>query len=265
MKICANLSLLFTEYSLPDRFLAARDSGFVGVEIQFPYDTPLIELIDAGQQSDLPVVLINVPAGDLMSGGLGLACQYRQRDAFKRAIDQCLVYAQALNVDCVNVLAGRSESSQHWRRDYDTFLGNLDYAADQLREIGVKAVFEAINTHDMPGFLIHSTAHMQQVILDLNHTNVAMQYDVYHMARMGEPVTAQLPELIHQVGHMQIADTPNRHQPGSGDIRWQELFATLHKLDYRQWIGAEYKPTGKTQDTLQWLQQDWLQGNTGYH
>lgn len=253
LKLCANISLLFNEYPLLDRFAAAADQGFTAVEIQFPYEYPLAELQRVQQQNHLQVPLINVAAGDLMEGGEGLASVPKQRDAFRRALDQCLSYAEGLAVESVNVLAGRCSSEKDRHRYYDTFLHNLDYAADQLRSVGVKAVFEAINTFDMPNFLIHRTAHMQQVINDLNHNNVAMQYDIYHMARMDEPVAEQLTSLLPAIGHIQFADTPERQEPGTGELDFSGLFAQLAEQQYDRWLGAEYRPSQHTSKTLQWM------------
>lgn len=259
MKFCANLSLLFTDVELLQRFDAARAEGFSAVEIQFPYDAELPELIDAQQRNELAVALINVPADDLMNGGEGLACVKQKKDAFKQAVDQCLVYAETLKVDCVNILPGRCLDEKKRGHYRDTLMENLDYAADQLASINVLATFEAINTDDMPGFLIHTTQQMQDVLADINHRNLAMQYDIYHMAKMKEPVCKQLEELLHsdnrqdRIGHLQFADTPQRGEPGSGELNFNALFSTIEQSPYQGWLGAEYKPTQSTAASLQWF------------
>lgn len=253
MKLCANISLLFTEEPLPERFPAAAEHGFAAVEIQFPYTEDLSLLRDKQQQAGIAVALINLPAGDLVHDEAGLACCPRRVDEFKRAVDQCLPYAERLKVDCVNVLAGRCADINRAEHGYETFLRNLEYAADHLRDIGVRTVFEAINTFDIPDFLLHSSAHMQQVIRDLNHSNLAMQYDIYHMARMGEAISEQLPALVSHIGHIQFADTPGRHEPGSGELPLADLWQQLRELRYPHWIGAEYHPSGRTADSLEWM------------
>lgn len=260
MKLCANISLLFNEVALLQRFDAARHHGFNAVEIQFPYELELPELLDAKNSSQLDITLINVGAGDLMLGGEGLAAVKNKRDEFKQAVEQCLTYAEALQVDCVNILPGRCLNEKQRGHYRDIFLENLDYAADQLRSIGVLATFEAINTHDMPGFLIHSTRQMQAVLADINHGNLAMQYDIYHMARMDEPVEEQLQQLLNserahdRIGHIQFADTPDRGQPGTGSLDFSRLFNIIGDSQYQGWLGAEYKPTATTADSLEWLE-----------
>ncbi len=258
MKLCANISLLFTEYPLSDRIKAAAGQGFEGVEIQFPYDTfPTIQaaktLREALDETALPLALINMPVGDLMAGGDGLASHPKRRDAFKYAVDQCIAYTELLGVKQVNVLAGKTTDEFHEEHHYDVFLENLNYCADTLGSIGITTLFEAINTCDMPNFLIHSTAQMQQVVQDLNHRHIALLYDVYHMSRMGEPVVEQLPDLLDQIGHIQFADIPDRNEPGTGDLAFNEVISLLAQKGYANWLSAEYKPTVNTDSSLKWM------------
>ncbi len=260
MKLCANISLLFNELELVQRFNAAHQHGFNAVEIQFPYECELPALVSAKNNNQLDLALINVGAGDLMAGGEGLAAVKNKRDEFKQALDQCLIYADALQVDCVNILPWRCHNKKHSGHYRDTLLENLDYAADQLHSIGVLATFEAINTIDMPATLIHSTQQMQAVLADMNHNNLAMQYDIYHMARMDEPVAEQLQYLLNsektqdRIGHIQFADTPERSQPGTGSLDFNGLFKTINNSPYQGWLGAEYKPTTSSSDSLDWME-----------
>ncbi|MYM62081.1 hydroxypyruvate isomerase family protein [Pseudomaricurvus sp. HS19] len=253
MKFSANLSLLFTEHPMEDRFAASRSCGFEAVEIQFPYALEPRQIADQLQQFNQQLILINVPAGDLMSGGAGLASHPKRRDEFKRAVELCAHYAEQLQVPQVNVLAGRETDDYPPEAHYDQLLHNLDYCAGQLGSLGITTLFEGINTFDMPGFLIHNAEQMQQVIHDLNHPRVAMQFDLYHMARMQQPMESLIPELCRHFGHVQFADTPDRHQPGSGELPWQRLFALLEECGYEGWLGAEYTPSGHTEDSLGWL------------
>ncbi len=252
MKLCANISMLFTEYSLLDRFEAARNCGFSAVEIQFPYGESATDLSKRKRDSDLSVALINCPAGDLMSGGFGLASHPQRRDEFFRAVEQAVTYAEALDVKKINLLAGRADPNVAVEHHRDVFLENLNDCATQLKTLGITTVFEAINTIDMPNFLIHRTEQMLEVLSDLNHDHVAMQYDLYHMAKMQQPIKEQLPDIIHHIGHIQFADTPDRQQPGTGDLPFEDLMRQLNDLNYQQWIGAEYKPSEDTANSLEW-------------
>ncbi len=255
LRFSANLSLLFTERPLAERFAAARAAGFAAVEIQFPYELPVDVIRRELDENGLELVLINVPAGDLMQGGDGLACVPGRENAFRHAVMDALRYAEALDVPCVNVLAGREPAGEHLLRCLHTLAGNLRYATETLQSIGVTTVFEAINTHDMPRFLISNVAQMQEMQDTVDHPTLKMQFDCYHMARMGEDVLGALRANIGRIGHVQFADTPGRHEPGSGELDYDAIFAALRTLPYTGWCGAEYRPRGRTEDSLVWLWQ----------
>lgn len=253
MKLTANLSLMYTERPFIERFKAAREDGFLAVEIQFPYDTPISAiqqaLLDNGQQC----VLINVPAGDLMQGGRGLAAVPGKEAEYAAALVECLAYARGLNVSCVNVLPGRCPDENQRVFYLDTFKKNLMTTAKALSPFGITTTFEAINTRDMPGFLISSSAMMFDIIHELEMgESIKAQYDIYHMALMGENVCQTITRHSDLIGHIQFADTPDRHEPGSGLLDFDEIFQTIETSGYQGWIGAEYKPSKATSATLKW-------------
>lgn len=253
LKFSANLSLLFTELPLPERFAAARAAGFEAVEIQFPYDFPASLLKKALHEQELELVLINVPAGDLMSGGDGLACVPGREPAFEQAVAQAARYAEALDAVAVNVLPGRQPKGEELLDCLHTLANNLRHAAQAFQSVGVMTTFEGINHYDMPNFLIHNLAQMQEMQEIVDHPMLKMQFDIYHMARMGEPIVTSLEENIQQIGHIQFADLPGRHQPGSGELDFPKLFALIDELPYHGWCGAEYRPARDTASSLSWF------------
>lgn len=254
---CANLSLLFTEVPLIERFTAAKKAGFKAVEIQFPYEIPLAELVELQQRTQLKIVLINVPAGDLMTGGEGLACVPNKQDEFDTALALCLEYAQALNVSVVNVLPGRCKNTEQLPLYKKTLIGNLNKAATALSEINIRCTFEAINTIDMPNFVVSRVRQMNDVLSEVNnkstHNNLFMQYDIYHMAMMGENIIDTLKDNMHRIGHIQFADMPGRGEPYSGELDWKGIFACIEESGYDGWLGAEYRPSGVTVDSFGWF------------
>lgn len=253
MKLSANVSLLYTELPFLERFKAAAADGFRAIEIQFPYDTPAVDIQLALVANDLECVLINVPAGDLMTGGRGLACVPEKRADFLRALAVCAEYVKVLSPSRVNVLAGRSSPSGR-AHDLITLQGNLLAAADVLSPLGVTVTFEAINTIDMPGFLISTFDDMTQVINTLCDDRIRMQFDIYHMAMMEEPVLELLTTHGKQIGHIQFADVPGRHEPGTGALDFTALFATIEASEYQGWVAAEYRPQGEsTAAGIGWL------------
>lgn len=253
LRFTANLSLLFTELPVPERFQAAKQHGFDAVEIQFPYTLPAEQIQDLLDQQGLQLVLFNVDADTLLQGGEGLAAVPEKRDQFKAAVEQALAYAERLKPNVINVLPGRCLDQQRLGEYQTTLLENLGYAASAFAEIGVKTVFEAVNSHDMPGFIVDSSLGMLDVLAKVDHPNLFMQYDIYHMSRMGEDCAEFLRQHLDKIAHIQFADCPGRGQPGTGATDFATLFDIIATADYQGWIGAEYKPTVDTASSLDWL------------
>lgn len=242
LRFTANLSLLFTERPLIERFAAARAAGFRAVEIQFPYELSIGEIRQELEEHELELVLINVPAGDLMQGGDGLAGVPGREQMFRRAVMQAVPYAQQLGVRCVNVLAGRQPEDGDLLHCLHTLANNARYAAEAFQTIDVTTTLEAINTIDMPRFLISNIAQMQEILEAADHPTLKMQYDCYHLAMMGEDLIAGLRENVADIGHIQFADIPGRGAPGSGNLPFNQIFRYISELPYNGWCGAEYRP-----------------------
>ncbi|MEN8259638.1 MAG: TIM barrel protein [Pseudomonadota bacterium] len=252
LRFSANLSLLFTELELPDRITAAKAQGFDAMEIQYPYRQTTLALRQAIESAEVQLVLFNVPAGDLMEGGEGLSAVPRKQDEFRRAVDLALDYARVLKPLCVNVLPGRMMNEQRRGEYLSTLLENLHYAAEAFAPFGIKTVFEAVNTQDMPGFLIHRSEQMLEIVDTLNHPNPLMQYDIYHMCTMGEDPAAFIKSHTADLGHIQFADAPGRGQPGTGRVDFDTIFRIIEDSSYDGWLGAEYRPLGTTSASLEW-------------
>lgn len=252
-RFTANLSLLFTELPLLQRFAAARRNGFEAVEIQFPYELSVEQIAKALAENELRLVLFNVAAADLLDGGEGLAAVPELRQCFRQALGQCLSYAEILRPEVINVLPGRCLDGRRLSEYRQTLIDNLRLAADSLAEIGVTTLFEAVNSHDMPGFIVDSSADMLEILDAVNHPNLRLQYDIYHMTRMGEDCVAFLNHHLEKIGHIQFADCPGRGQPGTGTVNFAELFSLLDRLGYQGWVGAEYRPQGQSEASLGWL------------
>ena len=230
LNFTANLSLLFTEVALIDRFKAARQAGFNAVEIQFPYELSAAAIKDKLDEYDLKLVLFNVAAADLLQGGEGLACVPEKRDQFKDAVAQTVDYAELLKPEVINVLPGRCLDKSRLEQYLETFKENLRFAVEAFAPLGIKTVFEAVNTHDMPGFIVHSGAQMLSVLDQLNRPELFMQYDIYHMQMMGEKPEAFIAEHADQIGHIQFADCPGRGQPGTGRIDFDRVFSAIEEI-----------------------------------
>lgn len=249
----ANISTLFCELPPLDRIAAARKAGFRAVEIQFPYEIPLEQWLEKKRRTKMRVVLINVSAGDLTSGGPGLAAIPGRGAEFRDAVRDCAVYAKALAVNVVNVLAGAPTPDMDRARCMECFVENLRHAAGVMAGIGVRVVTEPINRRAQPNFLISTTAEALQAIDWAGHENLALQYDLYHAQIMEGDLTQTLEANLARIGHIQFADVPGRHEPGTGEIHFSNLFEALDRMGYKGWVGAEYIPSGETGESLFWL------------
>jgi hydroxypyruvate isomerase len=250
LKIAANISLLFREIPLLERFRAAQASAFDGVEMQFPYEESADDLARSARLGGLPVILINAP--NLPDFPAGLAGRPEMRERFRSQLPQIVEYAVALNVRHVHVLAGLKESTHSLERCRDVYTENLLLAADALEPYGVGVLVEALNRFDVPNYLV-GTPEDAQLILDCCHHRVRMQFDAYHVARMGLDAAAELQRWLPVVGHVQFADAPGRHEPGTGSVRFESLLDLLDGAGYDGWMSAEYVPSASTGAGLAWL------------
>ena len=252
LKLAANLTMLFGDVDFLDRFGAAAGAGFRGVEFLFPYAYEAPVLKGRLREHGLTQVLHNLPAGDWAAGERGIACLPDRVEEFEAGVGKAIAYATALECNRVNCLAGILPSTVDPDAARETFVRNLRYAAPRLEAAGIKLLIEAINTRDLPGFFLTGTRQAIDVIDDVASDNLWVQYDVYHMHIMGEDVGATTEEYLSRIAHMQLADVPGRHEPGTGDIDFGALFAHLDRIGYTGWIGCEYIPKEKTVDGLGW-------------
>ncbi|MCW8884885.1 MAG: TIM barrel protein [Motiliproteus sp.] len=262
-RFSANLSLLFTEVPLLERFREAASSGFKAVEIQFPYELDIDTISDQLQRYDLQLDLINFPAGDWQTGDRGIACDPNRKQEFIDAVDQATSYAKALQCPQINCLAGIPPESVDQDQALSTLRENLQYADQKLGQDGIRLNIEAINTEDVPGFFLHHSDQVVALIQQWGLSNSYLQYDAYHMQIMegalmeGALIEGALIETIRRlsdkIGHIQIADTPGRHQPGTGTIDFPNLFKALDIVGYTGWVALEYNPLGETKSSLDWM------------
>lgn len=253
LQFTANLSLLFSELDLIDRFEAAKACGFDAVEIQFPYTLPAEVIKQKLHQYQLKLVLFNVDADDLLQGGEGLAAVPEKQKQFVKALGLCHSYAEILEPAAINVLPGRCKDHCRYNEYVSTFKKNLSLALDNFTPLGVKTVFEAVNTFDMPDFLIHNSEQMLSIIEQIDQPMLYLQYDIYHMQKMNENVIEFIETNADKIGHIQFADVPGRGQPGTGMINFPDVFSAIEQSSYTGWVGAEYKPVGQTNQSLHWL------------
>ena len=254
-KFAANLSFLFTEAPFLERFALARAAGFTAVEYHFPYDYSPSALKERLEANGLTQVLFNMPAGDWASGERGLAALPGRSAEFRAGVSKAVEYALALGVPRVNCLAGIRITGRSEAEHRQTLAANVRYAAEAFRANGLTLVLEAINRFDMPGFFLNKTSQVLDLIEEIAMPNILLQYDIYHAQREEGGLVDTLRSHLARIGHIQIADTPGRHQPGTGEINYPFILAQLDALGYRGHIGLEYIPSPDTAASLAWIKQ----------
>ncbi len=252
-KFAANLSMLFTEEDFLDRFQAAAEAGFKGVEYLFPYDYSAAELKARLDEHGLTQVLHNLPAGDWGAGERGIACHPDRVEEFRAGVEKAIDYATVLGCKQVNCLAGIQPQGVSLEQARRTLVENLRYAADKLEAAGILLLAEPINTRDIPGFFLNRTEQALAIFDEVGSPNLKLQYDIYHMQIMEGDLAPTIEKHLDRIAHVQLADNPGRHEPGTGEIHYPFLFAHLDRLGYDGWIGCEYKPATTTQEGLGWL------------
>lgn len=252
-KFCANLTMLFNEVDFLDRFEAAANAGFTGVEYLFPYDYEPGQLADLLKKFSLTQVLHNLPAGDWGAGERGIAIFPDRVDEFKAGVDTAISYATALGCKQVNCLAGVLPDGADAAAHRTTFISNLKFAADKLKAAGIKLLIEPINTRDIPGFYLTTTQQALDIIAEVGSDNLFLQYDIYHMQIMEGDVARGMEENLSAIEHLQLADNPGRNEPGTGELNYPFLFQHIDKIGYDGWIGCEYKPATTTSEGLGWF------------
>lgn len=254
-KFAANLSLMFSEVSFLDRFAAARGNGFEAVEFLFPYAFEADQIAERLTRYGQQLVLHNLPAGDWAAGDRGIACDPRRIGEFQDSVALALDYALALGVPRLHCLAGKLPPGVAPEQAHAAYIANLRFAAASLKRHGLDLLIEPINTYDIPGYFLSGSRQAAAVIAECKADNLFLQYDIYHMQRMEGELANTIGELLPLIRHMQLADSPGRHEPGSGEINYRFLFALLDELGYDGWVGCEYIPLGDTVAGLGWRTQ----------
>lgn len=252
-KFSANLSMLFTELDFLERFAAAAGNGFEAVEYMFPYDWPAEQLQGLLRQHGLQQVLFNLPVDEWAEGVRGIACLPGREQEFQENVSRALSYAAVLDCPRVNCLVGLTPEGVDPDQVRATLVGNLQFAADEFAKANRTLLVEALNSRDIPGFYLVGSGESIGLIEEVGRPNVKFQYDIYHMQRMEGELINTITGLGDRIGHIQLADNPGRHEPGSGEINFTNLFGAIDASGYDGWIGCEYIPAAGTEAGLGWL------------
>ena len=251
-KLAANLSLLFNELHFLDRFEAASRAGFRHVEYQFPYEFDKDAIADKARAARVEVVLHNIASGNPAKGDRGIACLPERIDEFREGVGRAIKYALAVRCPRLNCLAGIAPPGEPKERLMETLVQNLQFAARELKKAGLALMIEPVNTRTIPGFFLNHSAQAVAVLEQVGEDNAFIQYDLFHMQIMEGDLAKTIERLLPRIGHMQIADVPERHEPGTGELNFGFLLAEIDRLGYKGAIGCEYIPAGDTLSGLGW-------------
>ena len=249
-RFAANLSFLFTELPFLDRFAAAAQAGFKGVEFMFPYATPATDIRARLDAAGLELVLFNLPPGHWDKGERGFAALPGREDEFASAVDLALTYAEMLGCRRLHCLAGLVDHGA----TREAYVANLSLAASWAAAAGIDILIEPINTRDMPDYFLTRTADARDVIAEVGEANIGLQFDIYHRHVQEGGVESALAEFGPLARHFQCADPPDRGEPGLGtrELDYARIFNLIDASGYEGWIGCEYKPRGETSAGLGW-------------
>jgi 2-dehydrotetronate isomerase len=251
-RFSANLSTMFTELPVLERFALAADCGFTAVEMQFPYDMPATGLHAALASAGQQMVLINAPRGDSARGERGLGCLPERRAAFRESVLRALDVADTLGCRMVHVMAGIAPPDAPDDVLTGTFAVNLAWASEQAAGGGILLNLEPINRHDVPGYFLRTMAQGEALVRAIGAENIGLQFDLYHCQMTEGNLSSRLARHMPVIHHIQLADVPGRHEPGTGEIGWAHLLRTIDALGYTGWVGCEYTPTAGTAEGLGW-------------
>ena len=253
LKFAANLATLFTEIDYPHRFAAAAQAGFKGVESLLPYGESIADTRDWLAAGDLELVLINMPAGDWESGERGLTCLPDRVSEFRDGMGLAMEYAQALGCRNIHAVAGLVPDAANRVACEDTYRENLAWAADQLAPLALNLMIEPINgKRDAPGMFLQTTDQARAIMAELIRPNLRLQFDVYHVQIKEGDLVRRFEDCLADIGHVQIANPPDRREPDDGEINFPYLFSAMEAAGYDGWIGCEYHPRAGTRAGLGW-------------
>jgi len=248
-RFAANLGYLFTEHPLLGRIDAAAAAGFAAIELQFPYDVPAAEVKSAIARNRLTVLGINSPPG--REGTFGDAAVPGHEKDFDAQFARALDYIVAIGGSAVHCLAGMVAVEQRPAADR-VYVENLKRAADLAAAKKITLLIEPINAGDRPGYFLNRVEHAADVIAKAGKPNIRMQFDFYHVQIVGGDLIRRLEKYLPVIGHLQCGAVPSRHEPDEGEVNYPAVFEAVDRLGYKGWIGAEYRPRGRTEDGLAW-------------
>ena len=253
LRYCVNLSMLYTEHPFLDRFSKAAQAGFTAVEYMFPYEFDRADLKSRLQDSGLTQALFNLHPGDTSVGEWGTLSNPAKRGYFRWTLTEALEYAEVLGCSRLNAMIGKRIEGVDRDAQVDCATENLGWAVPLAQQAGVTLLLEPLNAIDFPGCVLSRTAEALELVHRVNHPNVKLQYDLYHSQMTEGNLIRTMTSSLPEIGHIQLADVPGRHEPGTGEINYPVVLHALSQLPYAGYVGLEYRPSRDSDASLAWL------------
>lgn len=253
-RFSANLTTLWTDRPFERRIAAASEAGFRLIECAYPYAFDPVVLRRAADAAGVAWCMINLPSGDAARGERGLACRPERAAAFEASIADGIRYAEALGARRLTCMVGRREPGEDPAQLWHTAVERLRWATTHLAERGVTLQIEALNPVDAPGFLVTRPGEALALVEAIGHANVRVQFDAYHALRTEPDVISALRSCAERLGHVHLADLPDRSAPGSGALPLTGVLDTLDDLGYAGAVGLEYALADGDASAFAWLE-----------
>jgi hydroxypyruvate isomerase len=253
LRFDVNISILLKEVPFLERFEQATHLGFGAVEFWWPGDENLAATAQQLQKTGLQVALMNFDAGNMAGGERGFLNDSSRQEWFRNHVPRALEFAAQVGCPQLNALVGNTLPDKSREAQLDLVRENLAWAADRAAEAGRGVVVESLNSFENPRYLLTNTEETLQLLAEVNRPNLKYQYDIYHMQRMEGNLIDTLRKHIVEMGHIQVADSPDRHEPGTGEIHYAHVLAALDVLGYQGYVGLEYNASTSSQASFSWL------------
>ena len=254
MRFAANLSLMFAEYDVIERFSKAAEAGFTHVEMLFPFHYDLDQVERELKRNNLEMILFDTDAGDFAGGERGYLCDPARKDRFYESVQEAIPIARRLGTRLLNALAGLVPPSVSFEEARATVVENLKRAAPLAEDAGIVLMSEGLNTIQTPGYFLDRSSLGFEIVAEVASPAVKYQYDFYHMQMMEGNLIDTIRKNVAQIGHIQIADVPGRHEPGTGEINYPNVLRAIDESGYQGFVALEYVPAAGTEEGLdRWL------------
>jgi hydroxypyruvate isomerase len=254
LKFSANIGMMFNQIKNPvERIQAAKDVGFEAVELLFVYDIPLEDLVAETERTGIAWSVVNIAVGEGVKMGPLVAAAPGKEAAFRENLAAAKKYCAALKPTALVVPAYTPPDGVTKAEALPVFKESMRIAAEEMSDLGIPVIIEALNPEIRPNSLLTTTAEVMEVIQELDHPNLGMEYDQYHMYGTEGNMEATVEKYLRYIGNIQIADIPGRGEPGTGDVDFDTFLSALDRMGYDKWVALEYVPTGDTVETLKWL------------